>query len=95
MVDYVESEANVDMDLYAVLAHLVAERKRIDDLIRALEALQEKHAANGGDLAQSRRGRKFMSPEERQEVSRRMQRYWEGRRAAQSNAQPDENVESE
>lgn len=82
------------MDLYAVLAHLAAERKRIDDMIRALETLQERHGANGGTTSQSRRGRKFMSSEERKEVSRRMQRYWESRRAAQGNSQSGETTES-
>ncbi len=34
------------------------------------------------DACPPRRGRKSMSAEERQEVSRRMSKYWEARRAA-------------
>jgi len=70
------------MDLYAVLADLVAERKRIDELIRTLEAMTIGGSLRDSALRQNRRGRKSMSPEERLEVSRRMQRYWEARRAA-------------
>ncbi len=87
------TEVNLDMDLYVVLAHLAAERKRVDDLIHALEALQNGHPAQPAIRAQSRRGRKFMSAEERQEVSRRMQRYWEARRSEQ-NAEKGKDVSS-
>lgn len=31
-----------------------------------------------------RRGRKFMNPEERREVSERMRRYWAGRKATET-----------
>jgi hypothetical protein len=73
------------MDLYAVLAELVAERKKIDQLISALEALQDGRD-NGSGLVHrpGRRGRKHMGAEERQEVSRRMQRYWQARKQAVS-----------
>ncbi len=74
------------MDLYEVLAHLAAERKRVDDLIRALEGLQLGRDGEKPVAAPSRRGRKSMGQEERLEVSQRMQRYWEERRAAQRNA---------
>lgn len=77
------------MDLYAVLAELAAERKKIDQLIQALESLQDGRARESKPGPASRRGRKYMSPEERQEVSRRMQRYWEGRRMAQGQAPED------
>lgn len=74
------------MDLYAVLAELVAERKRVDTLIRTLEALQDGRALPDETAVKSRRGRKFMGPEERMEVSARMRRYWEGRRGANDGA---------
>lgn len=82
------SEASVDMDFYAVLAELAAERKRVDTLIRTLEALQNGYAPPEQVAPKGRRGRKSMGAEERLEVSLRMQRYWEARRKAKHNVAP-------
>jgi len=50
--------------------------QQIDRAIANLEAL---NSPNGAEPA-TRRGRKSMSPEEAQQVSERMKRYWAGRR---------------
>lgn len=65
------------MDVNKALRELHEEKRRLDAAIAALEA-------RAGELRgpRKRRGRKSMSPEERLEVSRRMTRYWEARRAA-------------
>ncbi len=68
------------MDVYKALRELYEEKKRLDSAISALEA-RLRILSNTGVPTRSRRGRHFMSPEERQEVSRRMSRYWASRRA--------------
>lgn len=67
------------MDVLKMIQDLLDERNRIDATIAKLEALREQRAATP---AASRRGRKAMSPTEREEVSRRMRNYWDQRRAA-------------
>ncbi len=70
------------MDLYKAIQDLYAEKEKLERVIAPLEELQR--AAGGGLPAApksgKRRGRKSMSPEERQEVSERMKRYWASRR---------------
>jgi len=72
------------MDLNATIRELRSERDRLAAVIAQLESLSA--GKNGtqsvyGALApHSRRGRKFMSAEERREVSARMKRYWASRR---------------
>jgi hypothetical protein len=68
------------MDLSDAIQKLYAEKESLVRAISALEALQ--HDANIGAAVarRSRRGRKSMNPEERQEVSLRMKKYWAGRR---------------
>jgi hypothetical protein len=67
------------MDVNKALRELYNEKRRIDSAIATLEA-----KARGGSYRRAivRRGRKSMSPEERAAVSRRMAKYWEGRREA-------------
>ncbi len=69
------------MDLYKAIQELYAEKEKLERVIASLEELQRTAGAvppiPKGD---KRRGRKSMSPKERQEVSARMKRYWEGRR---------------
>ena len=67
------------MDLSKTIAELYEEKTRLDRVIASLEQL-------GVDsfpvsIAATRRGRKFMSPEERREVSERMRKYWAERKA--------------
>jgi hypothetical protein len=70
------------MDVNKALRELHEEKRRLDITIAALEARL------GNRLrAHKRRGRKSMSPEERLKVSKRMSKYWEARRAAAT--QPD------
>ena len=57
------------MDRLQILRELQSEKRRIELAIFALE----------GEIPH-RRGRKFMSASERQEVSERMKRYWAKRR---------------
>jgi carboxylesterase type B len=65
------------MDVYKALSELHEEKKRLDAAIHALEARMK---AVVGKPAQARRGRRSMSAEEREQVSRRMSRYWASRR---------------
>ncbi len=64
------------MDLYKAIQELTAQKKALDAAITTLEALIEGAAAP----SKGRRGRKFMSEEERHIVSERMRKYWASRR---------------
>jgi hypothetical protein len=66
------------MDIDRVIEQLRAERKRLDGIIETLERL-----GKDGQIppAPKRRGRRFMTEKARQEVSTRMKRYWERRKA--------------
>ena len=71
------------MDLFEAIQKLYAEKESLTRAISALESLQQ--ASQNGSVAQVRhsgRGRKSMDPEERQEVSLRMKKYWASRRGA-------------
>lgn len=50
--------------------------------IAALEAIQQTSSFDPARAGRSKRGRKFMAPEEREEVSARMKKYWASRRHA-------------
>lgn len=67
------------MDVNKALHELYEEKKRLDATIAALEAQVRRRLLPASN---SRRGRKTMSAEERLEVSRRMSKYWESRKAA-------------
>jgi hypothetical protein len=69
------------MDLSKTIADLYEERSRLDSVIASLEQLGENPLTVSFNA--SRRGRKFMSPQERQEVSERMRKYWAGRKAVE------------
>ncbi len=64
------------MDLYQAIQELYEEKRRLDQAIAVLEGQGGIHAVSGP----ARRGRKSMNEVERQEVSARMKRYWDGRR---------------
>jgi len=69
------------MDLYKALQDLYAEKEKLERAIASLEELQRLGTALPYPFkAGKRRGRKSMSAEERLEVSKRMQKYWAGRR---------------
>jgi len=57
------------MDLQKAIRDLYEEKERIDGVIASLE-----------QYLRTKRGRKSMGPEERQEVSARMRSYWASRR---------------
>ena len=63
------------MDLYKTIAELRARRDQLARIIEQLEELQ----VNPGPHPAKRRGRKFMDPKERAEVSKRMKLYWANR----------------
>jgi len=75
------------MDLYKAIQELYAEKEKLERVIASLEELQR----TGGSIPPlpkpaKRRGRKSMSPTERQQVSERMRKYWAGRRSPEKPA---------
>ena len=66
------------MDLRKTIAELYQEKARLDKVIASLEQLSEEPSAIVSGT--HRRGRRFMSPQERKQVSERMRRYWAARR---------------
>jgi hypothetical protein len=74
------------MDLYKAIRELYEEKRRLDQVIASLEALQEVDGTSETPAAPKRRGRKSMSPEEKKEVSERMKGYWATRKKSGSNA---------
>lgn len=74
------------MDLNKALRELSEEKRRLD---RAIARAEAKLAAMSQPAQRSRRGRKNMSPEERQQVSARMTAYWAARRAKKKHKNGD------
>jgi hypothetical protein len=72
------------MDLSDAIQKLYAEKESLVRAIAALEALQQDSKLGSAAVRRSRRGRKSMNPEEREEVSTRMKKYWASRRLAGS-----------
>jgi hypothetical protein len=68
------------MDIRKMIEELHAEREALDRAISSLEELQKSDDGLLVHQTRSRRGRKFMSPKEREEVSARMKKYWAARR---------------
>ncbi len=77
------------MDVNKALRELHEEKRRLDITIAALEA----RLSNGLGPRRRRRGRKSMSPQERLEVSKRMSKYWEARRASAAALQSEPEVQ--
>ena len=74
------------MDLYKAIQDLYAEKEKLERVIASLEELQR---AAGGSVPPApssgrRRGRKSMNPDERQEVSARMKKYWAAHRKGEA-----------
>jgi hypothetical protein len=72
------------MDLEQIIRELRERLKYLDWVIAALEQLEmasplQPMVAKSGI---KRRGRRFMGPEERRQVSERMKRYWSARKQA-------------
>jgi hypothetical protein len=72
------------MDLYKALQDLYAEKEKLERAIASLEELQRAGGLTGLPPIGKRRGRKSMDPKEREEVSRRMRKYWAARRKQKS-----------
>jgi hypothetical protein len=68
------------MDLQKTIQELQFQKQRIERTIAGLEQLQKGDGGGRVPVQPNRRGRKSMGPEERQDVSRRMKRYWGTRR---------------
>jgi hypothetical protein len=69
------------MDLFDAIQKLYTEKESLVRAIAALEALDG--SANGTfEVRRSKRGRKSMNSQERQEVSLRMKKYWASRRVS-------------
>jgi len=71
------------MDLYRIIRELVEERNRVSRIIASLDEMAKGERKSTSKTGRSRRGRKSMDASARQEVSERMKRYWEKRRADQ------------
>lgn len=67
------------MDLSKIIGELRRDKERLDGVIASLEGLPSVNR-DGTVPVRKRRGRKFMSPEERREVSARAKKYWANRR---------------
>lgn len=69
------------MDVDKLIEQLQADIERIKRAIACLEQLRGVPLSPYSlPTGQNRRGRKFMGPEERLEVSARMKQYWAGRK---------------
>jgi hypothetical protein len=64
------------MYLEKAIRELRKEREQLERIIKSLEAINEEPQPPPA----KRRGRKSMNPEQRQEVSQRMRKYWEEHR---------------
>jgi hypothetical protein len=71
------------MDLEAALRQLYEERERIERVIASLSVLIPRGRGSSGSaaFAGKRQGRRSMGQRERQEVSKRMKKYWARRRS--------------
>jgi hypothetical protein len=70
------------MDLYKAIQNLYAEKEKLEHVIASLEELQRTSGTVPAvPKIGKRRGRKSMNTTERKEVSERMKKYWESRRA--------------
>ncbi len=67
------------MDLSKVIRKLKVERTKLDQMILALEQLEQTIASRKAKVPK-KRGRKSMDEKARKEVSERMRKYWASRR---------------
>jgi len=70
------------MDLQPTIQYLYEEKAKLERAIASLEELQKATQSGASEVAASlsRRGRKSMGPEERQEVAERMRKDWASQR---------------
>jgi hypothetical protein len=81
--------SKMSMDLFKAIQDLYNEKEKLERVIASLEELQ-RSAGSVPPMPKllKRRGRKSMNPEERQEVSERMKKYWESRRRGDNDSGP-------
>jgi hypothetical protein len=79
--------AGTSLDLSEAIERLYAQRASLMRAISAIEALLRDSTIGAAGAGRSKRGRKSMNSEERQEVSQRMKKYWASRRS--SNGGPE------
>jgi hypothetical protein len=73
--------------LLRALKELYAQKEKLERVIASLEELRLPGSGTPSQpAATKRRGRKMMGLEERQEVSKRMKRYWASRRKRRAEA---------
>jgi len=75
------------MDLNKIIRELQEERSKLDQIVSSLEQLQLNTRTNSENIqasADSRRGRRSMDAQAREEVSKRMKKYWANRRKNQT-----------
>ena len=71
------------MDFAEIIQFLYAQKEKLEQAIADLEHLQRGSNSHASSLSSRKgRGRKSMSAEEREEVSKRMKKYWANRRRA-------------
>lgn len=75
------------MDLSNAIRELQAEKKRLEQAIASLEEIQRLSTGDRLVVPGKTRGRKSMGASERKQVSARMKRYWELRRAKSEGAE--------
>jgi hypothetical protein len=71
------------MDIYKAIRELHTEKVKLDRIIVALEELEKRGYGAAGPTVGTRRGRKSMKAEEREQVAARMKQYWARRRSKQ------------
>ncbi len=76
------------MDLNKIIRDLFEERTRLSNAIAHLEMLRNRASAGIHEVRPTkRRGRREMSPAERQLVSERIKKYWASRAGSTENTQ--------
>lgn len=68
------------MDLKSILLHLHAQKRRLDEVIKNLESLNDLNSSPLTLKPIKRRGRKQMPEAERKIVAERMRKYWADRK---------------
>lgn len=68
------------MDLKSILLHLHAQKRRLDEVIKNLESLNDLNSSSLTVKPIKRRGRKQMPEAERKIVAERMRKYWADRK---------------
>ena len=80
-VGFLNPPATPNMDLYRIIRELVLERDRLQRIIDSLEEMKHDSPLPEQRERVKRRGRKSMDRAAREEVSRRMKKYWAQRKA--------------